>query len=550
MQSNRDAVQDLQRSVETYWKFEGYRRRTFSDAASLIARVPSLQAMMTTHDPETIQDASETLSRLSNSGVFLLSDQADELLAIHSRSGDVTAASAKSCVSKTSSTGSHNWCFAADHLFELFTQPIYLGSPTEGRLLGFVRIGYAIDGRIARDIASVAGGQAAFRKGKKIVASTLPNSELAYLTEASLPVTDTPRQISLANEQFLSIAISLEPDGAEPIQLIVLKSMDEAQRFLHGVNLSLMGLGVFAICTGSVLVFLISRSFTRPLEVLGFGFQALEAGDFRYPLRASGTDELSSLIQSFCRMRSNLLEAQNKLLETDRLATIGTMASSISHDLRHQLTPILSNAEFMTDGALNNAEREELYLEIRTAVTDMTELLESLLELSRSQTLLRLELVSVNDVARHAIQAISMHPASRDVSFQVHSTSNIEASVDPARLRRALYNLLMNSCESGSTEVRIDVINHFDQLQILISDNGSGVASEVRDSLFQPFISHGKQNGTGLGLAIVQKICQDHRGLVALEKISPMATTFSIKLPLLIPAARETDPYLNTQIRS
>ena len=140
---------------------------------------------------------------------------------------------------------------------------------------------------------------------------------------------------------------------------------------------------------GSGLVFFISHTFTRPLGNLVAGVRALEKGDFTYALDARGGDEVAELTGAFDRMRNSLLKTQQELLEAERLATIGSMASSISHDLRHSLAAIVANAEFLCESRLSPDQREELYQEIRVAVNQMTDLIESLLEFSRTRESLR-----------------------------------------------------------------------------------------------------------------------------------------------------------------
>src|SRR5207302_18849 len=82
------------------------------------------------------------------------------------------------------------------------------------------------------------------------------------------------------------------------------------------------------------------------------GVRALARGDFSFPLTTTGGDEVAEVSEAFGRMRGNLLKTQRNLLESERLATIGRMASSISHDLRHSLAAIVANAEFLCEAGL------------------------------------------------------------------------------------------------------------------------------------------------------------------------------------------------------
>ncbi len=106
---------------------------------------------------------------------------------------------------------------------------------------------------------------------------------------------------------------------------------------------------------------------------------------FIIPSIPRGSDEVAELTSAFDRMRASLLKTQQALLESEQLATIGRMASSISHDLRHALAAVVANSEFLCDGRLTSAQREELYQEVRTGVNQMTDLIDSLLEFARTR---------------------------------------------------------------------------------------------------------------------------------------------------------------------
>ena len=106
---------------------------------------------------------------------------------------------------------------------------------------------------------------------------------------------------------------------------------------------------------------------------------------------------------------------------------------------------------------------------------------------------------------------------------------------DGRKLERVIYNLLLNACEavarnSGKIEVKTAAIPG--GVEIRVADSGRGIPEPIRDRLFQPFVSYGKENGTGLGLTVVQKIVQDHGGDVTVEKTSGEGTIFKLVLPL------------------
>src|SRR6266567_8930047 len=98
-------------------------------------------------------------------------------------------------------------------------------------------------------------------------------------------------QIQLGPERFLATSVSLSSGNSPAVTLTVLKSYDEATAFLQNMNRWIVGVGIAGVLAGSVLVFFVSTTFTRPLAQLVAGVRALEEGNFAYPLKATGADE-------------------------------------------------------------------------------------------------------------------------------------------------------------------------------------------------------------------------------------------------------------------
>ena len=526
---------DLQNSVSAFHNFQKQRELTLQRSAALLADLPNVRALMTTHDVATIQDQSHDLWNLAGSDLLVLADPSGKVMALQASPPEVTVRRALEFVPGiVSRAETRHWWYVEGHLYEVFLQDIYFGPASGQQVLGYLVLGYEIDDRVAHEVSQVAASEVIFRAGDTIVRSTLKPAQEEELLRG-MQKSSVADEVRLGDERFLATTVDLTSPGTPELRLWVLKSFDQATAFLSKLNELLLGLGLAAVLAGSLLVFLISHTFTRPLDTLVAGVRALGQGDFAYPLEARGGDEVAEVTGAFGRMRTSLQSTQRELLDAERLATIGRMASSISHDLRHALAAVMANAEFLCESNLSPGQREDLYAEIRVAVKQMTDLIESLLEFSRTRESLHPSHGDVREAVESAIKALKTHPEFQRVPIRVSWEGTTEGWFDFKKLERALMNLLLNACEvvpAGSGQIDVGLRRNGQSLEIRISDNGPGIAEAVRDKLFDPFVSHGKENGTGMGLTVVQKILQDHGGDVVVEKTSPDGTTFRVSVPL------------------
>jgi signal transduction histidine kinase len=540
-QVRKSIFADLQNSVSTFQNFQREREITLTHLAELMADLPNLRALMTTQHEATIQDGSTDLWRLAGSDLFVLADRTGRVVAIHTATPGFSREMAQQSIKiPLNQDGAGQWWYGSQHLYQVFLRPIYFGPAAENNLLGFLVIGYEINDSVASQVSRIAASQVAFYYGDMIVQSTLDPAHEAELSRYqimhSAPGIPEPEQVQLGDERFLGTSLELAAEKSPSVRLSVLKSYDQATGFLDSLNRLLLAVGLTAVLGGSALVFFISHTFTRPLGNLVAGVRALGRGDFSYKLDARGGDEVAEVTGAFNRMRDSLLKTQQELLEAERLATIGRMASSVSHDLRHSLAAIVANAEFLCESRLSTDQREELYQEIRIAVNQMTELIDSLLEFSRTRESLRRTYGSVKESVERVVQAVRAHPRFHLVRITVRQDGSSAGWFDTKKLERAFYNLLLNACEAIGVEdgrIIVELREVPGGLEVRFSDNGRGVPESIRGKLFEPFISYGKENGTGLGLTVVQKIVQDHGGDVVVEKTSEEGTVFRISLPIV-----------------
>ena len=537
-----EIAQSLTDSVVTYRRLQQQRGSTYERAVELVASLPPVRAVMTSADPATIQDASTTFWRLTGSDLFVLADRTGRIVAFHATNG-VDLASARAPMSRGLTAGqSSDWWYLDGHLFEVFFEPIYFGAAEPANVLGMLATGYEIDSGVVADATRVASSQIAFGYNGRLVLGTLAPAQRDVLAAYLPSLTDKagePREVRLGDERFLAASVRVSNPGAPPVTVTFVKSFDQATAFLRSLNRWIVASGAAAVAAGALLVFIVSTTFTRPLARLVGGVRALEHGDFDFPLAVRGGDELSDLTAAFTRMRRSLHDAQGKLLEAERLATIGRMASTISHDLRHPLTAILAYAEFLSERHLSDEQRNDYFQEIRIAVNRMLDEINSLLGFSKERAPVQVVLTPMNDVIDRAVKAVKALPEFAGIAITVDGDHACMAWLDPGKLERVLLNLIVNAAEAvcpttGRVEITCRIVD--DGTDIRIADNGPGLPAEVLDHLFEPFVSHGKEKGIGLGLTVVHNIMQQHHGRVTVERTGPAGTVFHLFFPAPVAA--------------
>jgi signal transduction histidine kinase len=534
---------DLQHSVATYQNLARQRRELLVRESALLADLPSLKALMTA-DSRTIADGGTEFWQDSGSDFFALLDRNGKLVVAYNKGAPLDRSLVAQGLEGSLGRAEEPALLAFDRrLFEISTQPLVFGGKDGGSQLGFVAVGYAVDETVARQVSDASAAEVIFTVGPDIVASTLPAALESQLTSRAGELLRSPTEsgnIRLGQEDYLAASVPLgaprlETTGAAAPQLVVLKSFAQATELVSRVNRWVLTLVLLALLAGAGMLVSISQTLTRPIETLVEGTRALARGNFDYRLSEDGVEEIRELSRAFERMRVELQRTQSDLLDSERLATIGRMANSISHDLRHYLSAMYANAEFMSSDALPQAEREELFLEVRTAVQGMTDLLDSLLLFTQTGRALQLAHESIGAVLQRSVAMVRSHPAARDVGIVVVGLPSIETWIDPKKLGRAVYNLLLNACQAARRGKDIPLVTlkleeDGQGIRIEVADNGPGVAESIRHTMFLPFVSEGKESGVGLGLTLALQIAQEHGGAIELQQRVEGGSVFTITL--------------------
>lgn len=531
---------DLRHSLTIFENMQTQHLAALDRENALLADLPSLKALMTTSDERTIEDGGVEFWKVSGNDLFALADRDGNVKAAYLKgaSADVVF---RSEIQRLATIRKAEFLVSSKGLFGCSVQPLYFGSQAEGTLLGYVISGFAIDHEFVDGLGGATDVKAVFRSGDRVLAGSLPfagNSNVPGIKFDELSSIPQPGTIVINGERFLLVLHDLSPRSTAPLTLVEMKSLDKEERAIRQIDRLVLLAGGIALILGSVLMLSLSRFVTHPLEQLANGVRAFATGNSAHLLPYRGTREVRELSAAFARMRREILQANHALLESERLATIGRMAGSVSHDLRHYLAAIYANSEFLASDRLPQAERKEVLAEIRNAVNGTTEMLESLLMFGRPGTGLRRTRQSIAVLAERALHLVRVHPDAAQVEFSLHADepAALEGNVDAKQIERAIYNLLLNACQAPRPEgiaasVAVNVIARDREVEIDVTDNGNGVPNSILATLFEPFVSEGKHKGSGLGLTLTQRIAMEHGGSVTLARNVPGETLFRMQIP-------------------
>jgi len=228
---------------------------------------------------------------------------------------------------------------------------------------------------------------------------------------------------------------------------------------------------------------------------------------------------------------ADLRTMEERLVQSERLATIGRFASQIAHEIRNPLSSITLNVEMLEDELHGSSdEARGLIRSVLKELDRLNDIVSEYLQFSRFPKP-QLKRGRVDSVIRDLVETFKA-PAKVRVEMQL-MPSPPEVWLDERLFRQVLENLVRNGTEAiegeGVVQIETDVIDRF--FVTRVKDTGRGIPPEIQPKLFEPFFTT-KAHGTGLGLATSQQIIFEHNGHLVVESQAGKGSTFSILLPL------------------
>ena len=318
----------------------------------------------------------------------------------------------------------------------------------------------------------------------------------------------------------------LYPDGEEGSLFIVTNVSDSVPEVKNMLK-EMMFAGVLILCfTASLLMAWVYRALLQPLHKLQEATKQIRDGNLDFTLEVDNEDEIGQLCQDFEEMRLRLKESQEEKVQYDKESK--ELISNISHDLKTPITAIKGYVEGIQDGVASSPEKLNKYIRtIYTKANDMDRLIDELTFYSKIDTNkipYNYSKINVAEYFGDCVEEVGVEMETRgiELGYFNYVDEDVMVIADAEQMKRVINNIIGNSLKyldkkKGIINIRIKDDGDF--IQVVIEDNGKGIAAKDLPCIFDRFYRtdssrNSSKGGSGIGLSIVKKIIEDHGGRI------------------------------------
>lgn len=334
-------------------------------------------------------------------------------------------------------------------------------------------------------------------------------------------------------------------------------------RTAHSQHLLIFYLLVDALVLLGAGYLMLTRFIVRPLRSLASGIEAVALGDYGRFVEVKSSNEMGQLAAEFNLMVGEIqkqrralegqvrqleeayarLEAtQNSLIRSEKLASVGSLAAGIAHEVGNPLSAVIGYTDLLADGDLDPEETHDLITRIERETRRIDSTIRDLLDYSRAEGI-EVEAGDLGETVGHTVALIRAQPRMRDIELTVELADALPLAIfNAGQLQQVLINLLTNAADAmedvGRIEVRAEADAAEGWVMLTVSDDGPGITPDDLGSIFEPFFTtktSGK--GTGLGLAICQSLVDSFGGQLAVGESAWGGASFTIRLRASEPRA-------------
>ena len=369
-------------------------------------------------------------------------------------------------------------------------------------------------------------------------------------------------------ERRVFVYAPLHPGGRSPGAVrLAMRSGPLGARVAQAQNLILFYLVINVLILLLVGAYLLDRWMVRPVRRLTEATERVATGELTAYVDVQGQDALARLSKSFNRMVDRLAmsrsevdhrivelegvnlelnDARDAMVRAEKLASVGTLAAGVAHEVGNPLAAILGYVEIL-QGTAQNADDRDMLDRVHKEVLRINDIIRELLAYSRPAPEEALGSVAV--AIETVVSLIKPQPKMRDVEIQADVMPGLPAvALSEAKLQQVLLNLCLNAADAMPDGGRLTIVarpaDEEDLVMVTVADQGMGIAPDKLPRVFDPFFTTKDPGaGTGLGLSIVDRILQDHGGEIRVDSVVGEGTTFTLALPVFGRARQPSNPY-------
>jgi len=388
-----------------------------------------------------------------------------------------------------------------------------------------------------------------FRSKKNIKKVLNPNNiENGIVTrskEGNFSILQTRKDFIQDNKKIYTVISILLPENfdqnaRELTKALELFSQNRSfqKNFLFIVILFYTYFSLPIILLSILTSFLLSEEIIQPIAHLEEAIRKVINGDYSYRILPHSKDDLADLVNSFNHMVSKVELSRTNLVHAEKVTAWQEIAQRMAHEIKNPLTPIKLSAQRILKKYKSEPQSIGTILEpsvdaIISEVENLTQLLSQFKDFAKMPSPVKEDL----HLKSLVLGASLLYAESNSyITFDTRGLEDIHIKGDKGQLQRVFSNLISNAFDSitdkGVVDIKSRLIRKGDTkyCRIMITDTGQGIASDVKDLVFNPYFTT-KEGGTGLGLPIVERIITDHKGIIWFESEPLVGTTFFIELP-------------------
>jgi signal transduction histidine kinase len=530
----QNLISSLEGAAQQYQTFNDINIRRLQDQAVSMSVDVRLQASLTTMDPGTISQTVQEMNRIQPSDMLAALSASGEFLAAQGFPPDfqIEFVSQPAVIDAMNGYDSADIWTVADDLMSVATIPIVAAEKQIGVLL----LGEVMDQPFLDELRQMTDMHATLWVVDHIPYSTYYAGSREETEKVFAPLAGRKGvwDFTMLHETFIGTCVPIVDVQQRRLgDLFLYNSLDKALASLIPLRWSMFFIAVIGAALSLLFSYILARSVTKPVMNLSEAIRSFGIGQYDTPVEIQSNDEVGGLADAFEDMRRSMLKAQEELLKNERLSTVGSMANGIIHDFKQPITVIQGFSDLLTQRATNEEKRREYAQQIHLAIQQMMGMINDVLEFARGRTTLVLENLDLNTIITPAVQQLHASLSESNIELTFIPGEIGTAPLDRSRIQRVVENLIGNARDAitSSGQITLETRRNDGGIELTIQDTGTGIPEQIRENLFDPFVTAGKRTGTGLGLAISKNIVEEHGGNITFTTKEDEGTTFHVWLP-------------------